>query len=61
MSDPTTMFYPIACQSAYCGKSDCPNTCKALPALQEFKAWRERTAAEQPDWIWSPTFWKATS
>lgn len=52
--------YPFPCQSMQCGRTTCPATCPALPELEEFKAWREATAAVKPDPIWSPTFWKAT-
>jgi len=47
--------YPICCTSAYCGKGpeECAS-CKNKPALDEFKAWVERTGAVVADPIWSP-------
>lgn len=45
--------YPIQCQSAYCGRAVCPDHCRHLPALREFKEWVERTDAHVPDHIWS--------
>ena len=53
-------FYPVCCQSAYCGKINCPTTCRNLPALLDFKAWQEKHAAVKPDPIWSPSYWEAT-
>lgn len=52
--------YPTACTSAYCGKGpeSCP-TCRHYPAQQEFKAWREATAAIREDYIWCPLVWTA--
>ena len=55
-----TRMYPIDCTSAFCGNCNCPSDCKYKSALDEFKAWRERTKAIQPDPIWNPSFWKAT-
>lgn len=52
--------YPAACTSAYCGKLQCPPTCKNLPALQDFQAWKERTNAQQSDPIWCPNVYEAT-
>lgn len=57
--EPTTRLYPSCCTSAFCGRTDCTG-CRYLPVLEEFKAWRERTAATRPDWIWSPSVWTAT-
>lgn len=54
------MFYPMDCQSAFCGKIECPNGCPNLPKKKEFDDWKERTKAERPDWIWSPTWWRST-
>lgn len=51
-------FYPLACRSAYCGRTECPSGCAELPALLEFKAWRQSTKAHQPDPVWSPTYWQ---
>lgn len=56
----STRKYPMACRSAFCGRIECPSTCRALPALMEFKAWRDRTKAVCPDPIWSPIFYMAT-
>lgn len=53
-------YYPIDCQSAYCGRTECPSTCKHLPKLNEFKEWRDRTKAVRPDPIWFPTWWQST-
>ncbi len=59
---PTTdsRTYPTHCTSAYCGRTECEG-CPLLPALQEFKAWRERTRATVADPIWSPTVYHATT
>ncbi len=54
-------IYPSACMSAYCGKTKCPPTCKYLPALQEFKAWKQRTKAKQADPVWAPSVYEAQS
>lgn len=54
-----TRTYPACCTSAFCGRIECDG-CKNLPVLTEFKEWRERTGATQPDSIWSPTIWQAT-
>jgi hypothetical protein len=51
--------YPAACTAAFCGRLTCPTGCSALPQLEAFKAWRERTNAEQPDPIWTPTVYRA--
>lgn len=53
-------IYPIACTSAYCGKTECPETCSNLPGLREFKAWKEGHAAEVTDPIWCPLAYTAT-
>lgn len=53
-------FYPSECCSAYCGRLECSG-CHNLPKLIEFQEWRERTAAIQPDPIWSPRCWEATN
>ena len=52
--------YPQCCMSDACGKITCPSTCRHLPTLQEFKAWREAGAAVREDPIWCPSFWTAT-
>lgn len=52
--------YPSCCTLMYCGKIECPDTCKNLPVLQEFKAWKERTKALRKDPIWCPSVWTAT-
>lgn len=54
-----TRVYPICCTSAYCGKIDCPPTCRNLPELRSFKEWRERTDAQPADRIWSPLVYVA--
>ena len=54
-----TRKYPACCTSAYCGATECGN-CKCEPVLREFKEWRERTHATQPDRIWSPSVWVAS-
>ena len=51
--------YPSCCTSAFCGRTDC-NGCKNLPVKQDFDRWRDEHAAVQPDWIWSPSVWRAT-
>jgi hypothetical protein len=56
---PETRFYPMACQSLYCGETVCSASCPELPALEAFKAWRDRTNATRPDPIWSPTAYRA--
>ena len=38
------MLYPIPCQSAFCGKAECPATCPHLPALN---AWKAEDAARE--------------
>lgn len=52
--------YPTSCTSAFCGRLDCTG-CKHLPALEEFKVWRERAKAVQEDPVWCPTVWAATA
>lgn len=52
--------YPSCCTSAFCGRTECPKDCPSLPVLTEFKEWRERTRAVQPDHIWCPTIWRST-
>jgi hypothetical protein len=59
MSERETRHYPFACQSAQCGRIECSG-CPMKPKLDEFKTWRERTKATQPDHIWSPTIWEAS-
>jgi hypothetical protein len=53
--------YPQFCRSLYCGETTCPETCQHLPELQAFKTWKQQTNAKQPDPVWSPTIWLATS
>ena len=38
------MLYPIPCQAAFCGKTECPATCPHLPALT---AWKAEDAARE--------------
>ncbi len=58
MNTPTTdRFYPIACRSASCGEIECAG-CPNAAKLNEFKAWKTRTNAYQPDHIWSPSLWR---
>ena len=57
---PETRYYPTSCTSAYCGKIECPATCRNLPDLEAFKAWREQRAAVRLDETWSPRCWTAT-
>lgn len=38
------MLYPIPCQSACCGKTECPATCPHLPTLT---AWKAEDAARE--------------
>lgn len=52
-------FYPLCCQSAYCGRSECLG-CKFKHIRVEFDAWCEQTAAIRPDPIWCPTYYVAT-
>jgi len=54
-----TRHYPQCCTSAYCGAVDCGG-CECEPILREFKSWRDRTKAKQPDQILYPTTWEAT-
>ena len=54
-----TRAYPSCCTAACCGKIECPPNCRYLPVLQEFKAWRKKNRATQPDPIWCPTVWVA--
>ena len=47
--------YPIACTSMYCGTGGAKcRTCPNGPALEEFKAWVQRTGARVTDPIWCP-------
>ncbi len=57
MTTPRDRFYPSACQSATCGRTECSG-CPHAAALFEFHQWRKRTRAYQPDHIWSPTLWR---
>mgnify|MGYP007063694626 CR=1 FL=1 len=50
--------YPTCCTSAYCGRLSCEG-CQNKPALDEFKAWRDRTQAERTDPTWCPTVYTA--
>ena len=38
------MLYPIPCQSAFCGKTECPAACPHLPTLA---AWKAEDAARE--------------
>ena len=52
--------YPIACTSAYCGKSPsfgCDARCPHYTSLQDFNAWRRDNNAVCADPIWSPNFY----
>jgi hypothetical protein len=51
--------YPSCCTSAFCGRGSCEG-CRDKPILDEFKAWRERVQAVQPDPIWDRGRWVAT-
>jgi len=55
-----TRVYPASCTSAYCGRIECPTTCRNLPTLAAFKAWRDARAAVRLDETWSPGVWTAT-
>lgn len=57
---PESRVYPFSCQSAQCGRLDCPADCPNLPTLTEFKEWRERTDAKRLDYVWCPSVWTAT-
>ena len=57
---PESRYYPTSCTSAYCGKIECPATCRNLPTLEAFKAWRTERAAVRLDETWSPRCWTAT-
>ena len=35
-------IYPEACLSMYCGETVCPDKCQFLPALKEFKQWKQK-------------------
>lgn len=52
-----TRIFPQCCTSAFCGETDCPESCRSLPTLKEFREWKERTKATRPDHIWSPSVW----
>ena len=54
--------YPIACTSAYCGKSGpaCNAECPHYAELQRFLSWKEEHAAVCVDPTWSPSFFRAT-
>lgn len=52
-------IYPTCCTSAFCGRTECSG-CPNLPVLTDFKAWRERTKATQPDPVWCPRVWVAS-
>lgn len=54
-----TRIYPLCCQSAYCGKSDCTG-CVNKPIHDEFMAWVEKHKAEVVDPIWSPCVFVST-
>jgi len=55
-----TRVYPSACTSAFCGRLECPEDCPRLPALADFKAWREATQAVVADRVWCPNVYTAT-
>lgn len=57
---PESRYYPTSCTSAYCGKIECPATCRNLHDLEAFKAWRTERAAVRLDETWSPRCWTAT-
>ena len=54
-----TRVYPVACRSAYCGKTECPKDCQFLPALTNFKEWVKNYDAVVEDEIWCPTVYTA--
>ena len=54
-------LFPICCTSAYCGKINCPISCKNLAELTKFKAWVEATSAIKTDPIWCPLVYTATT
>lgn len=56
---PELRVYPACCTSAYCGRIECTG-CPNLPVLNEFKAWRDRTAAVVTDEVWTPLVYTAT-
>jgi len=55
----TQRIYPQACTSAFCGHVECPETCKNLAALRDFKQWVKDTEAIVEDPIWSPSVYVA--
>lgn len=58
---PLVRVYPACCTSAFCGRTSesCP-ACQNYPTLQDFKRWREETAAVCLDPIWCPNVYEAT-
>ena len=58
--DEKTRVSPSCCSSAFCGKIECPADCKNLSILNDFYAWRKRTAAIREEEIWCPSVWTAT-
>ena len=55
-----TRVFPTCCTSAYCGKLKCPADCRNLSTLEDFKKWKEETAAECADPVWCPSVYTAT-
>lgn len=53
-----TRLYPLDCTSAYCGRTQCDD-CARKPALDDFRAWVERTGATRPDPVWAPRVYVA--
>lgn len=56
---PERRTYPACCTAMFCGLDECPADCPQLPALDEFKAWVDRTNAYRHDPIWAPTVYTA--
>jgi len=56
---PEKRVFPTCCTSAYCGRTECDG-CPNVSILNNFKAWREQTAAVRTDPIWCPSVWTAT-
>lgn len=55
-----TRIYPTCCTSMYCGEVECPDNCKNLKYLNEFKQWVKEHNAIVEDKIYSPCVYTST-
>lgn len=53
--------YPVACQSAFCGRAECPERCPSLPELRRFLRWVDESGATVEDETWCPTVYTAAT